>query len=253
MLRRYTRYIYVLLLFLLFLGTDVHASENYGFETTVLSENEKSRILSNIDLRKNQTVVTLDSVKSPLVSFDVSENETLLLGFGSHQIAVVLNGHVLSYFEFAEGGGDYYVQWQNDNILLYLVRSSVIAEVSQDGQLIDMIRADDKSIHNNSLWTELANRHRITVNGISYSMSNERGILNLFLPSFRKLIKTDADGNSTVLFDVGSLLSARRIITLVFIVAFLSLILVKLVQPVKKLNNVKGIDSMRNSANHPDD
>ena len=66
----------------------MYATTNYGFETTDLSENEVNQIWQNINLRKSPDLKSLDSIELPIVSFDVSKDGIILLGFKENKIAI---------------------------------------------------------------------------------------------------------------------------------------------------------------------
>ena len=111
----------LILLFLQSLGLNVCASTTSMFETTNLSENEISQIWQNINVRNSLDSISLSSIGLPIVSFDVSENGMILLGFKGNKVAVVDEDTVTNFFEFSNDGS-FYVQWNENNILLLLVR-----------------------------------------------------------------------------------------------------------------------------------
>ena len=103
----------------------MYATTNYGFETTDLSENEVNQIWQNINLRKSPDLKSLDNIELPIVSFDVSKDGIILLGFKENKIAISNSNNVLTLFEF-DNDGSFYVQWNDGNILLMLVRGSIV-------------------------------------------------------------------------------------------------------------------------------
>lgn len=66
----------------------MYATTNYGFETTDLLENEVDQIWRNINLRKSSDLKSLDSIELPIVSFDVSKDGIILLGFKENKIGI---------------------------------------------------------------------------------------------------------------------------------------------------------------------
>lgn len=74
----------------------MYATTNYGFETTDLSENEVDQIWQNINLRKSSDLKSLDSIELPIVSFDVSKDGIILLGFKENKIAISNSNNVLT-------------------------------------------------------------------------------------------------------------------------------------------------------------
>lgn len=224
----------VISLFLLFAGLPVSASKAYGFDTVTLSEDKVKQIWENINVRTITDPVSLSNIELPIVSFDVSENGEILLGFKENKIAVIDEDEVLHFFEFVTAGS-YYVQWNDHNILLLLVRSSVVVELSQDGQLVNMILTDDHSMQNQSLWRQLINKTQINIGQSSYSMRNDMGILNFFASSYSQLVKTDSNGNSTMIYDVNSAQLAGTIIELIFVFIFCAIVVLGIAFPFFKM------------------
>lgn len=185
--------------------------------------------------KKISDSVPLSSIGLPIVSFDVSENGRILLGFKGNKVAVVDENKVLNFFEFSNDGS-FYVQWKDNNILLLLVRGSIIVEFSQDGQLINMIEVDDNSIQNNSLWNQIAQKKHINIGQSSYCIKNNMGILNFFTSSYSQLLKTDSNGNSTVIYDVNSAQMTKTIILFVTVIIFMATVISGIVVQCFKLN-----------------
>lgn len=223
---------------LLFLGgLTVHASTTYGFETTNLSNNEKIEIWKNINVKSLSDSISLNDIGLPIVSFDVSESEKILLGFKGNRVAVLdKNREVLNFFEFSNDGS-FYVQWNGDNILLLLVRGSIIVEFTSTGQLIDMVKAEDNSIKNNSLWNEISKKDYVYVRENSYSIRNQMGFLNFFSSSYSQLLKIDSNGNITTVYDVNSTQLTKTIVIFIANLLFVALVAVIIVRQFLKAKN----------------
>lgn len=223
----------VISLFLLFGGLNVYATTNYEFETTDLSENEVNQIWQNINLRKSSDLKSLDSIELPIVSFDVSKDGIILLGFKENKIAISNSNNVLTLFEF-DNDGSFYVQWNDGNILLMLVRGSIVIEFSQDGQLINMVKTDDSSVKNNSLWNQIAKRKSVNIGQASYYVKNDMGMFNFLASSYSQLITEDSQGNQTILYDVNNTQMTKTIVAFFAVIVFATVVvLMILVQFVK--------------------
>jgi hypothetical protein len=142
----------------------------------------------------------------------------------------------MNVFEFSNYGS-FFIQWNDDNILLLLVRSSIIVELTSAGQLIDMVRAEDSSIENNSLWNDIAKKDHVYIGENSYSIRNQRGFLNFFASSYSQLLKTDSSGNITILYDVNSGQLTKAIVTFIAILLFIALVAVILVRQFLKVKS----------------
>lgn len=183
--------------------------------------------------KKSSDPISLSNMELPIVSFDVSENGRILLGLEEDKIAVADEKKILAFFDFTTGGS-YYVQWKDDNILLLLVRSSIIVEMTQDGQLVNMIRADDRSIHNGELRRQIDQRKQVDVGEYSYRLQNNMGMLNILTSSYSQLVKIDLHGKATMLYDVHVELLTRTIFIITGVAALFVIIIVKITYPIVK-------------------
>lgn len=188
----------------------MYATTNYEFETTDLSENEVNQIWQNINLRKSSDLKSLDSIELPIVSFDVSKDGIILLGFKENKIAISNSNNVLTLFEF-DNDGSFYVQWNDGNILLMLVRGSIVIEFSQDGQLINMVKTDDSSVKTIPMESN-SKRKSVNIGQASYYVKNDMGIFNFLASSYSQLITEDSQGNQTILYDVNNTQMTKTIV-----------------------------------------
>jgi hypothetical protein len=139
----------------------------------------------------------------------------------------------LTLFEF-DNDGSFYVQWNDGNILLMLVRGSIVIEFSQDGQLINMVKTDDSSVKNNSLWNQIAKRKSVNIGQASYYVKNDMGIFNFLASSYSQLITEDSQGNQTILYDVNNTQMTKTIVAFFAVIVFAAVVvLMILVQFVK--------------------
>ncbi len=170
------------------------------FITVPISEEKEKSLWQAMCVASVPAPEDLQSGPDLIVSFDVAENGDILLGLENNQILLLdkdLNS--INSFTFSTYG-DFYVRWEEDAFLLYNVRSSVISKISKEGKLIQLIKTDDKSYENNTLWRMADEDADIKVGMDNYSVKNSFGPLNLLLPNYEKLVKTDAQGNETVLY-----------------------------------------------------
>ena len=176
-------------------------------------------------MRSSVDSVSLNDIGAPIVSFDISDDGEILLGFEGNEFAVVDEMGVVNLYEFTNDG-IFYVKWNDDNILLLLVRGSIVVEIDTDGQLVNMIKADESSSHNNSLWNYISRKKCISQGEYSYCVRNDMGLFNFFTSSYSQLIKTDSNGNTTVIYDISDAIIAKSIL-LLFCVVILIAVVVK--------------------------
>lgn len=196
------------------------ASNEYGFETIHLTDDEKQMVWDNLEFKE----INLNSAPENLgaiVSFDVSEEENIILGTDENKILVFdKNGAIVSAFEFYSNGS-FYLRAYDDNYLLMLVRSSVIVELTLDGELVGMVRADDNSSDNNELWNQ-QEKNDIYIRENSYVARNKMGLFNLLTSSYSQLVKITDNGSEFVIYDVNSTQLIKIVSTFIIILVFLA-------------------------------
>ena len=200
---------------LLSLVLNVYATEKYGFETVPLSKEEKETVQENINF-KETNITSLSEIESPIINFDVSESENLILGLEDKTILILNNeGKVLKSYSF-QNSGRCYVKWENDNILLMIVRGKVIVELTTEGEIVDIIKTDTDNVLNNQLWRNMQN-NKITANGNLYTARNNMGVLNFLSSTYSQIIKYN-NSEGTIIFDVNESQIIENLELLVFIV-----------------------------------
>lgn len=181
----------------------VQAIDSSEFKLVNLSQEDINRIWNNVDFQIIPEGENIKIFSDPIVSFDVSKSQNIIVGLNNKQLILLNKNNKLLYHYKFNSSGSFYVQWKGENILLFLVRSSIIIEISPDGQLISMIETDNHVVNNNRLWRQVANQRTVNINNCEYSIKNDMGILNLFAcQTYSQLVATDEFGNSTIVYNV---------------------------------------------------
>ncbi len=193
------------------------ASNFYGFKTIPLSSEEIELIWDNLDVK----VLNLDfgrETNKAIVSFDVSRDERILLALENNRVCILDNNKILNCFSFNDNGS-YYVKWNGDNYLLFLVRSSLIIELTPDLQLINIFLTDTDDVNTSKLWRNI-NQKEISINDNKYILRNQMGPLNIISVSYSQLIKIDNMKNELILYNVNTERSIKMYVFLIFIIIF---------------------------------
>jgi len=194
-------------------NNSVHAMET-GFETRDLSQELQDRIWGNIQLSVSESKPT----NAAICSFDVNENGDIALGLCNNTINIYDSNGQYQYSYFFTTSGSYSVEWDNDKLLIFLVRSSALLQVDSKGKLVEMKKATETA--DNSIYLISLRKPRRTVNDSVYVIKNELGFFNLIIrSSYSKLVKTDANGTQTVIYDVS------RSYNRTFIIGFIAFII----------------------------
>ena len=67
---------------------NVYAIEKYGFETVSMSQEQKETMKKNLYFKETK-ITSLSEIESPIINFDVSESENLLLGLEDKTILIL--------------------------------------------------------------------------------------------------------------------------------------------------------------------
>ncbi len=188
----------IMLTFMLLSAASVHAA-GVDFDSMEISDKVQYEIWNNIALTEEEIPQTFDS---PLVSFDISEDGQIAVATNSKKIIIMnTNGNIIRCFSF-ESSGSYFIQWKNDNLLLILVRGSVIAEFTSNGDFISVQGIDESGDNTIHAWNLLKKSTLQTYNNEKYQVKNDMGLLNIFTSyKYSQLVKTDEKGNSFLLYD----------------------------------------------------
>lgn len=129
--------------------------------------------------------------------FDVSPSGLIAFAFDSDKTKTVCiydSDMVFQYGYRFSAYGSYGVEWVDDRLTIYIVRSAMAVTVDDNGNITD-VRATEQSPQNNSyLSDEVLNTSRKTADG-TYSLENNGGVLSvLFSSSYSKLVFTDNEG-----------------------------------------------------------
>ena len=233
------------ILLMLFLMSALLCKENgsalemkIGFTTDNMDLEEQKRFLSNINL----SLITEEPSKNAITCFDVNDSGLIAIGSKNSKTKLVLvyttNGNFKYGYAF-NCNGDFGVEWDGNNIIIYFVRSDVAALFDETGKSIDLKIIQD-TIDNNCYWNHVVYSTKRTINGSQYIMRNNMGIFNIFAISYSQLIKTDSDAE-TIIYDVSNAYSVKFIIIFITIILFVGFVVSMLILQFVKLRKNNNI------------
>jgi len=187
---------------------------NTGFSVTDVTEEKQEMIKGNLQL----TLITSEPTKYPVACFDVREDGMLVIGSDSgidkKTICIYDQGEFQYGYTFTSAG-DFYVEWDGDLINLCTVRSGLVISIDANGQILQISKIED-TIANNSYWYDVG-ANKKSVQGQTYAIQNDLGILNLFAINYSQLTSTDAIGQITVLYDARTIVFVQSLLTTVLV------------------------------------
>lgn len=190
------------------------------FSVVDISEEEQEKIEGNLQLAP----ITSEPIKYPIACFDVREDGMLVIGsnVGIHkQMICVYNQGEFQYGYIFTSAGDFGVEWDGDRINLCFVRGDRVVSVDIDGQILQISKIED-TYANRSYWDDVR-ANKKSAQGQKYAIQNDLGILNLFAMGYSQLTSTNADGQTTVLYDARTIVFVQSLLvtalTLILVVA----------------------------------
>ena len=189
-----------------------------GLTVTPLSDEETQRYLSYMEL----TTVKQEYNKTALTCFDVSDSGLIAVGMstGSQKMVFVYdgNGMFLYGYQFHDSGS-FCLEWQGDYVGVYSVRGNTLVVLDEKGNCMCAYECGDSIADNDYLRNEIDVTER-TVNGRTYVMKNDMGILNFLASSYSQIEITDADGTTRLVYDVNGDQITKTVFLLIAIPAF---------------------------------
>lgn len=172
----------------------------------------------------------------PIKCFDVNESGQIAIGSEKSADKIVAiyssTGDFLYALSF-EADGSFGVEWNGDCLNVYLVRASVLAQVDSQGKVLGVFAVKDTA-ENNSYWNNTVHSATRNAGGTEYKIDNNLGPLNYIQSSYSRLVATSADGNSTVLYDVGNSKAISSAFWLVIVIIFVTLAIISIIKQFKK-------------------
>ncbi len=219
------------IIFILALNSNINIiiAMTTGFSTEELNFEKQQTFLSNIDI----SLLDSDSdIRSKfIVCFDVSENGLIALGFAdstNKSVCIYNPDFKFKYGYSFNSSGSFGIEWDNNNLIIYFVRSDVAASFDKSGACTE-IKAIRNTSLNNSYWNNNVFSLKRQVGDDQYIIKNNMSVFSYFGSSYSQLIKIDKNGLETILYDVSGAKIIRTVIAflvaiIIFIIAILTIV-----------------------------
>ena len=219
----------------------VYAMDSSGFVTEELSEDERELFLNNVNI----SMLNTEPRKAPIVCFDVNQNGMIAIGTenGSNKIICVYSENgIFQYGYRYETYGSFRIEWDNEIVNIYDVRSDVSISINPAGKIENILKICNTS-ENNSYWNQLDKATSRKVGDYQYVLKNNIGFMGIFASTYSQLYKVDNHGNKLLIYDVNSFQFFRILIYFVGIAVFASIVIIGVIKEFKKAQreNVNGL------------
>ncbi len=213
---------------------NVFAAEQTGLQTSEINKNDLEKY------KERYSVSLIDERPENLAirCFDVSKSGLVAIGNekGSESIIQVYDNNFNFIYGFTfEYEGSYNIEWRDEYISIYYIRSDIAVTYNEKAEIISIEAVDNTADNDIYLSTVLRDSER-EIGGVKYKVKNDMGILNFFIgqSSYSQLVKIDNLGNEIILYDYNSFLLIKTIIVFLFIIIFVSFVIIHLVFDIKK-------------------
>lgn len=206
---------------------------NTKFSTEKVDADVRERVLANINL----TLITEEPPKNDIECFDVNSKGLIAVGSGDWEektICVYDSAGAFQYGYSFHSSGSFGVEWDGGNLMIHFVRSDISASFDAAGVNIELGRIQN-TIDNNSYWRDCLYSTQRTVGETRYTIKNSMGIFNIFSSSYSQLIKIDAEGNETTIYDVSAEHTVRTITYFVLTLLFITIVIMMLIRTIIRL------------------
>ncbi len=142
-------------------------------------------------------------LKQPIKSFDVNDKGFVVIATTNNMLIVLDdNNEQVSAISF-ENYGDYFVKWNGENILLFLVRGDDIVQMNMNGDFISKIIVNKDDWETARKWRELSKlQSSVVMNNNEYRLKSSNAVLKIFNSLYSTIEKVDANGNIVTVYDV---------------------------------------------------
>lgn len=170
--------------------------------TEPVGEEKIDRFISS----RNVTLLREEPPAQGIQCFAISTNGSLALGIGNHStgvrtVLVYDQSFTFMYGYTFEHDGGYGLDFDGENLVVYLRRSLLEVVLSDDGRCLGLGDIEDTP-ENDFYWNHTVCATEKEWNGCTYSLGSHLGPLRPFLFYYSELTRMDAGGNITVLYRV---------------------------------------------------
>ena len=193
---KHIKWVIVSLVLFSLIGVPLSVSAaDIGLVTESLSDEEMSDYLA-----RNEFVEITSYTPLAATCFDVRDDHMVLIGANKVDTAVIAvyddHGNFQYGFE-KEKLGSFRVIWSGNDIAYYEIRSQLLFVINEGGEITDIFRVP--STTENSVYEqEVLSSATRKVGSSVYRMTNELPVADALPGSFKKIIRTDEAGTTTI-------------------------------------------------------
>lgn len=178
---------------------------------------------------------------APIESFDVQSNGSFAVvydasGKSKRTIGIYDSSGIFQYGYTLGSGGVIGIEWCDEQSLyLYFQRGDIVMSIDNNGACTYAAQIVTKNEDNQRYWSQKVFATSKRCGNDIYQLQNDFGILNCMVKSYSKLVKTTADGESIVLYDVSDKMFAKTVVLIAAGILFLCILSILVVKMMKRV------------------
>lgn len=227
------RCFYIALILLCILTRAEYAAvTNTDFSTKIISDEEAESFLAKVQITK----IATEPERKSIECFDVNSEQYIAIGCGATDrktIGVYTNDGMFVYGYRFNCSGKFGVKWDNDDLIIYFVRSDIALALDRSGEVKSICEIEN-STENNSYWNDFIYATERTVDGIKYIVMNDMGIFNFFASSYTQLAVINSDGTQEIIYDTNDDNLTRFVVISVIVLLFAGISLFAIFRKMRK-------------------
>lgn len=213
---------------------------NTGFSTQELSEKDYVTFTENFSIK----LITEEPSKKAVSCFDVNEQGLLAIGCGNNEnktICIYNDGEFIYGYEFYSNGS-FGIEWDNENLNIYFVRSDIIASVTKDGDIVE-VRMVENTLDNNSYFNNYLLSTEKVINNTNYVIKNDLGLFDTITRAYSKVVLVSQEQVETVIYDASTNYVSKILITFIFILLFVLIVVLIVIRSFRGQGTVLCLDN----------
>lgn len=233
MKRIYVFFVVILLVCVFSGNRSVYAMETTGFVTKELSMDEIEEYLNYVNISK----FSMEPEKRPIECFDVNENGMIAIGTEDKidkKVCIYSDDGNFQYGFRFKTYGSFGVEWDNELLNIYFVRSDVSVSINQAGEIKNIEKICD-TWENNSYWNYFVEARSRNVGEYQYVLKNDIGILGILTTDYSQLYKIDSFDNELLIYDVNSYQLFHILTIFIGVVVLVCFAVIRIAKEIKKL------------------
>lgn len=220
--------------------TSLAIDSGFSFET--VSEEKANEFVSNVNI----SITYEEPPKKSIDKFAVNADGMIAISqakMSSYKTICVYSDEGVFQYAFSfHSSGDVAVEWDEENLNIYFVRSDKIVSIAPNGEVVGVVEILDTK-ENNSYRNHILGANEYVIGDKEYSIKSDIGVLSLVSFSYSQLIVKDSNGESKIIYDVNSAHLVKMIISTVAILSFITYVVVGLVKLFKENSRQMGATS----------